>query len=210
MNVISGEVLFTVIVISGVAMLQFYKGRKINLAIIQTLARGFEANLKPVDKLYTWIGGYSGFKASYEVEDKSIKNVELTLTLLPRQSFFWLLFSFLFLKGDRLYIVLKPKSKIERDVHIIRKFFYNFGLRIKERKYLKKESNHKRFYFLYEDKKDIEHLLNILENSIELNRIRHIALVKETNIFFCLIKPDINKTPEELKRLIENFSKLIV
>lgn len=210
MNGISGEVLFIIILISGVAMLQFYKGRKINLAIMQTLARGFEANLKPVDKLYTWIGGYSGFKANYEVKGKNIKNIELTLTLLPRQSFFWLPFSFLFLKGDRLYIVLKPEFKINRDIHIIRKFFYNFGVRIKEKKYLQKESNHKRFYFLYEDKKDIENLLNILENSIELNRIRHIALVKETNVIFCFIKPDINKTPEELKRLIENFSNLIV
>ena len=33
------------------------------------------------DWLYTWIGGYPGFKAVYDVDEKSIKKVEMTLTL---------------------------------------------------------------------------------------------------------------------------------
>ncbi|MGC8765464.1 MAG: hypothetical protein ACP5QT_06230 [Brevinematia bacterium] len=204
---ISGDLILLIIVISGVAMLQFYRGRKINLAIMKSLANGFEKSLDIKDKLYTWIGGYSGFKADYEMKDKTIRKIELTLTLLPRQSFFWLPFSFLLRRGDRLYIVIKPEIKMIRDVHIIKRFFYPFGAGIKERKALKKDSYERKFYSLYEEEEDVKNLMKIVESSIDVKRLRHIAIVKETNVLYCLIKPDPLKTPAELKKLVENFKE---
>jgi len=206
---ISGEVLFVVIVLSGVAMLQFYKGRKINLALMQAYAKGFESKLKIKNQLYTWIGGYAGFKAEYDIMDKFLNKIEITLTLLSRQSFFWFPVSYAITKGDRLYIIIRPKFKIQRDAHIVKKFYYLFGAGIKEKLKRKefKEFNFRKFYYLCEDEGDINSLLEIVKNSIEIERLRHIAFVKETNILYCLIKPDPNKTPSEIEKLLESFSR---
>ena len=211
MQDISGNWILVLVVLAGVAVLQFYQGRRLNIALIKHYVHGFESNLTIRDQLYTWIGGYSGFKADYEVNEKSIKKVEMTLTLLARQSLFWLPFSYPVKRGDRLYIVLRPSFKVHADAHIIRNFYYLFGPAIREAKDLTKGKaefpDAKGFYTLYEEEGDVAKLRKLVEASMDPKRLRHIAVVKETNVLFCLIKPDPFKTPDELKRLVENFPK---
>jgi len=211
MSGISGNWVMVLVVLAGVATLQFYQGRRLNIALIKHYVHGFESVLTIRDQLYTWIGGYSGFKVSYDVDEKSIKKVEMTLTMLSRQSIFWLPLSYPVKRGDRLYIVLRPTFKIHADAHIIRNFYYLFGPGITERKELTKAKTEfegaKGFYTLYKQEGDIDRLKRLVEASMDPKRLRHIAVVKETNVLFCLIKPDPMKTPEELRRLVENFPK---
>jgi hypothetical protein len=208
---INGNLILILVVLAGVAVLQFYQGRRLNIALIKHYVHAFESSLAIHDQLYTWIGGYSGFKVVYDVDEKSIKKVEMTLTLLARQSLFWLPFSYPVKKGDRLYIVLRPSFKVRADAHIVRNFYYLFGPAIREIKDLTKGkvefSDAKGFYTLYEKEGDITKLMKLVEASMDPKRLRHIAVVKETNVLFCLIKPDPIKTPDELKRFVENFPK---
>jgi hypothetical protein len=211
MQGISGDWVLVLVVLAGVAVLQFYQGRRLNIALIKHYVHSFESVLTIRDQLYTWIGGYSGFKVVYDVDEKSIKKVEMTLTLLSRQSLFWLPFSYPVKKGDRLYIVLRPSFKVRADAHIVRNFYYLFGPGITEIKDLTRGkaefAGAKGFYTLYEQEGDIAKLKKLVEASMDPKRLRHIAVVKKTNVLFCLIKPDPLKTPDELKRLVENFPK---
>ncbi|HQP00076.1 MAG TPA: hypothetical protein PL042_05635, partial [Caldisericia bacterium] len=85
-----GEIILIILIIGGVVSLQFFQGRKLNITLMRYYIRGFENNLKPKDQLYTWIGGYVGFKVQYEIDDEFIKQIEMSLTLLPRQSLLYL------------------------------------------------------------------------------------------------------------------------
>lgn len=211
MSGINGNWIMVLVVFAGVATLQFYQGRRLNIALIKHYVSGFEGVLAIRDQLYTWIGGYSGFKVTYDVDEKSIKKVELTLTCLSRQSIFWLPISYPVKRGDRLYIVLRPTFKVRADAHIIRNFYYLFGPDIAERRQLTKAKTEfdsaKGFYSLSEQEGDMDRLKRLVEASMDPKRLRHIAVVKETNVLFCLMKPDPMKTPQELKRLVENFPK---
>ena len=202
-----------IVILAGIASLQFMKGRKLNVALMKVLSNGFEKKLKIKDQLYTWIGGYIGFKANYDLSDKYIKKVEMTLTLLPRQSLFYLPISILVKRGDRLFIVLRPRFTIKNDAHIIRNFYYLFGPEIKEIHELKKGiielENTKGFYSLFEEKETLEKLRKLTQEVFsDTKRVRHIALVKSTNVLFCLVKPDPYKTPDEIRKLVEKFPKI--
>lgn len=206
----SGNVIFIIIILAGISVLQFQKGRRINLTLMKLYVEGFEKKLKIKDQNYTWIGGYAGFKADYDLSDNYIKRVELTLTLLPRQSLFYLPISFLVKRGDRLFIVIRPRFRIKSDAHIIKSFYYLFGPEISEINELNRGNieldNNKGFYSLYEDEATLEKLRKFTQDVFsDIERVRHIALVKETNILFCLIRPDPNKTTEELRKLVEKL-----
>jgi len=209
---VSSNLLVLLFGLGGIASLQFYKGRRINTDIMIHYIRKFEENLKLRDKNYTYLGGYVGFKAKYDLADKNIKEMNLVLTLIPRQSLFWLPISYPVKRGDRLYIMLYPKFRIRRDAHIVQNFYYLFGPNISERNELTKEnatlSNYKNFYTLYKNKEDYERLKKLVEETFDPKRVRHIALNRENNSLFVLLKPDLNKTPTELKKLIENFPKI--
>jgi hypothetical protein len=210
---ISGNLLFIIVVLAGISVLQFQKGRRLNLMLMKAFVEGFEKKLKLRDKNYTWIGGSAGFKADYDLSDNYVKKVELTLTLIPRQSLFYLPISFLVKRGDRLFIVLRPRFTIKNDAHIIRNFYYLFGPEIKEIHELKKGiielENTKGFYTLFEEEETLEKLRKLTQEVFsDIKRVRHIALVKSTNVLFCLIKPDPYKTPDEIRKLVEKFPKI--
>lgn len=209
---VSGSVLSIIVILAGVAVLQFFQGRKINVGLMRLFIQGFEKKLKIKDQLYTLIGEYSGFRVNYDLSDKYINNVEMSLTLLPRQSLFYLPFSFMFKRGDRLFIVLRPKFKVRNDAHIIQNFYYLFGPDIQEKGDLEKGKvsfeKKEGFYSLTNDKYTLDKLKKLAESSLDVRRLRHICVVKRTNVLFCLIRPDPSKTPDEVKKLVENFPKI--
>ncbi len=207
------QIIVILVVIGGIITLQFFQGRKINLLLMKKYVQGFEKNLNIKDKTYVWIGGYTGFRAHYELNDSSIKKLELTLTLLPRQSLLYLPISLITRKHDRLYIVLRSKVKINTDVHIIKKHYYFLGPDIDEAKELEKGEvvlGDSKFITMYRKLKDLDKLMELTKKTFNPNRLRHIALVKSTNVLFALIKPDPNETPMEVKKLVENFKTTVI
>lgn len=111
------ELIFLLILLSAIAMYQFFKGRKLNLGIMSRVSKDLEEALKPLDKEYTWLGGYVGFKAKYKLKNA---DVEATLTLLPRHALLYSPISLLVNKADRLYIVVRGRIDLA-ELHIFGK-----------------------------------------------------------------------------------------
>ncbi len=111
------ELLSLILLLSAVAMYQFFRGRKLNLMMMSKVSKGLETALKPTDKEYAWLGGYVGFRANYSLEHGE---VEATLTLLPRQALLYLPVSLLVNRSDRLYLVFRGRIALE-EIHIFGK-----------------------------------------------------------------------------------------
>jgi hypothetical protein len=209
---VQSNIIIIIVVLAGIAVLQFQKGRKLNVALMKTYIRGFEDKLKLVDKTYVYLGGYLGFKAEYDLQNKLSKRIEMTLTLIPRQSVFYLPITFLTRKTDRLYIVIRPDFKIHIDAHIVKKHFYLLGLDIDEEPELEKKDLTLKgvgFVTLYRRKGDVDKLREFVNKCIPSERLFHIALVNKTNVFYCLMRPDPLKTPEEIRKLVDYLPKVI-
>ncbi|MDI6861625.1 MAG: hypothetical protein QMD25_06465 [Caldisericia bacterium] len=206
------QIILLMLILGGIASLQFFKGRKVNTLMMIKYIRDFEESLKPKDKLYTYIGGYIGFKANYDINENFIKKIELTLTLLPRQSLLYLPISYLTRKHDRLYVVIRLNEKFGYDSHIIKKRFYFPGPIIDNIETFRKEDivlNGKEFYALYKNRSDLERLMKLVENSISIEDLRHIAYTRETNVLFLLLKPNLEKTAKDLKNLTKELTNLL-
>ncbi len=207
-----GQLILLLLIVGGITSLQFFKGRKLNTLMMVKYIRDFEENLKPKDKLYTYIGGYIGFKANYDLKDNFIKKFELTLTLLPRHSLLYLPISYLTRKHDRLYVILRLNEKFGYDAHIIKKHFYFPGPMIDNIETFKKEKivlDGKDFNVLYKNKSDLDRLIELAKNSVGFNNLRHICYTRDTNVLFLLLKPDLYNTAKDLKKLVKNLSYLL-
>lgn len=110
--------ILVLIVVSLIIIGGFYFGKRRNLSIILDFVKILEETIKPEDKEYTWIGGVAGFKASYR--KKGFKKIEITFTLLPRQSILFLPFSYLFFKGDRIFLIIEPLHGFKEEWHLIK------------------------------------------------------------------------------------------
>jgi hypothetical protein len=110
----AAELILLLLLLSAVARYQFFRGRKLNLMIMKKISGELEDALAPLDKEYTWLGGYVGFKAKYALEKGE---AEVTLTLLPRQALLYLPFSLLINRGDRLYLILRGNIDLE-ETHV--------------------------------------------------------------------------------------------
>lgn len=203
-----GEIILLILVFGGVVSLQFFQGRKLNIILMRYYIKGFEENLKPKDKLYTYIGGYVGFKVQYEIDEELVKQIQMSLTLLPRQSLLYFPISLITRKHDRLYILLRLKQKLGYDAHIIKKNFYFLGPQLDNIETYKKEIvnyDGNKFYIFYKNRDDISNLEKLVKKSMNFHNIRHIGYTRETNVIFLLLKPDPRETPLDLKKLIKNL-----
>ena len=111
--------LFLITILTLLVLAGNFLGRKKNLSIVKSVGNTLEEVLKPNDQDYTWLGGSIGFHANYKCKD--FKNVEATLTLLPRQSPLYYPVSFLVSGFDKLYVTFFLKLKIKSEGHIVNK-----------------------------------------------------------------------------------------
>jgi hypothetical protein len=87
------------------------QGVRVNWQLARRLAGELEAALKPADATYTWIGGAIGFHATYELAPGI--QAKATVTLLPRQSPFYLPVAQLLGRYDRLELSVLGLSHVE-------------------------------------------------------------------------------------------------
>ena len=102
--------LILVLVFTVILLVSFAYGRKRNFGLAVSSAEFFENFFKPKDKTYTWIGGFIGYYATYQLENAS---VQITLTLMPRHSILYLPFSWLLRGGDMVYVVYQPEEDVK-------------------------------------------------------------------------------------------------
>ncbi len=199
--------LFTVIlVLAGIASLQFYRGRKLNLLLMEHYIKVIKGIVKPEDENYVWLGGYIGFRADYKVNRENIKKFEFTLTLLPRQSLLYFPVSLVTSRHDKLYVVIRPFNNIRREAHLIQKGYYRLRPDIENEDLLQKEIvriGSKDYEALYEKKRDIMKLKELVESLSKPGNIKHVALTPKTNVFYVQMKPEPETISEDVKKLVE-------
>lgn len=108
------------VILGLVASLQYWRGRRLNLTLIRELSRQMEEALQPVNKNYTWIGGYVGVVAEYDLKHEVYEKVKGTISLLPHHSLLYFPISLLLGRRDRVYILIYPKRKLKGKANITR------------------------------------------------------------------------------------------
>ncbi len=185
--------LFAILILfAGVATLQFFYGRKLNLLLMKNAVDELEKTIKPKDQLYTWLGGYVGFRAEYRIDDPDVERVEVTLTLLPRQSILYLPVSKLTLGGDRMFFVLRCRHAVKGDVHVVKSGTYRFTSPINgEIEYVREniQINGINFIAYYRRKSDLERLVKLLEG-MPLEGLKHLSVTPSTRVIYAFITPE--------------------
>ncbi len=198
--------LFPVIVIlAGVVTIQFFYGRKLNLALMRNVIVTLEEIIRPKDQLYTWLGGYIGFKAEYDVDDTAVEKIEATLTLLPRHSILYLPVSKITLKDDRLFIVFRSRYPIRGDVHIIRRGLYKFGKGIDNpMEYFDDRIalNGLEYDVFFKKKEDKDKLIKLI-SGLPVEKIKHISITPSTRVIYAFITPEKRVIQEIIPRMFK-------
>ncbi|WP_297499512.1 hypothetical protein [Thermococcus sp.] len=203
---ISSELLLVLMVLAGAASYQFYKGRKLNLQLMEFYLRKIEGIVKPEDKDYVWLGGYIGFRASYKISRDNLKKFEYTLTLLPRHSLLYFPIALLTSRHDKLYIVVRPFAQIKREAHLIQKGYYRLKPDIENEPLLQREEvevGGKKYEALFEKRRDLDRLKSLLESLPKPHNVKHIALTPKTNVFYILMKPEPDTIEESVKKIVK-------
>ncbi len=202
------DLFIILVVLSMVAVAQFYRGRKVNLKLIEFTARRLEELYKPVDKNYWWIGVYVGFRALYKLLKGVLDRVEVTFILLPRHSIFYFPISLLTTRFDRIFLVYWYNRKIPREAHLVQKGYYRRGVkRVIDMKGLRMDKRvirGKEYYAIYNDHTLIMRLVDFLKNVEKIDLVKHIAFVPKNNTLYVAAKYD----PEYLDDLVEKTLKL--
>jgi len=205
---ITSTVFFALMVVAALTSIQFYKGRKLNLQLMQHYLRSVEEVVKPEDRDYVWLGGYIGFRASYKVNRDNIRKFEYTLTLLPRHSLLYFPIALLTSRHDKIYFVIRPFAEIKREAHLIQKGYYRLKPNIENEELLQRETIEiagKEYEALYEKKRDVIKLKELVESLSKPHNVKHVSLTPKTNVFYVLMKPEpdtIGKDVEKLLRFV--------
>ncbi|HIH72894.1 MAG: hypothetical protein PWP49_1318 [Thermococcaceae archaeon] len=209
---VTPEMLFLIMVLGAAATLQFYKGRKLNLGIMDYYLRTIEKVVKPKDKNYVWLGGYVGFRAFYKVNEGNIDKFEYTLTLLPRQSIFYFPISKLINRHDKIYFVIKPYATIKREAHLIQKGYYRFRPNIEDEELLQREIvevNGIQYEALFEKKRDVELLKEFLQGFSKVENVKHVSLTPKTNVLYVFMKPEIDTIEQDVRHIVRFVNESI-
>jgi len=188
------------IALAIVTTAQYFLGRRKNLILMREYADAIEHALKPIDKTYTWVGGYIGFKAEYKVKQEVVKTVKATLHLKPRLSLFYYPIAKLTMRHDKLYVVMETSKDIASEAHLIQKGMYRMippGIEHVE-KFHKKDVKlgDRDFEMLYQDGKGERQLLPWAQSlKVDFKRIKHLSFTSSTNVIYAFIEPSSDLIP---------------
>ncbi len=114
---------YLLIAVTILLSLGFTWGRRRNKRILHGSFDALSDVLKPRDQQYTNIGGETGYHANFiPGAARTVRRVDATMTLLPRQSWLYMPFSLLIRRFDRLFLVFhmnKRGKKILKEGHLI-------------------------------------------------------------------------------------------
>ncbi len=206
----TADLLLAVLVLAGILVLQFYRGRKINLALQEKVIRELEEVFRPVDKIYQVIGIYVGFRGVLKLDDPSIERVEVTTILMPRHSLLYYPISLLTVRMDKVMIHLVPRGRVPGEAHVVRKGYYRLGAsRVIEGSELMEsweEVIGGRRFEVFDASNLSGRLLQAVRSLPDPGTVNHLALVPANNtIFFAFrLRPDsLRANLEALRSLAE-------
>jgi len=190
----------TLLVILGLAAsLQYWRGRRLNLTLIRELSRQMEEALQPVNKNYTWIGGYVGVVTEYDLKHEIYEKVKGTISLLPHHSLLYFPISLLLGRRDRVYILIYPKRKLKGKAHIaIGKIKDISKVSFKDEIELKGVVVERR----YDSKEEIDFLTKIMSQLEDPSSVELLAANVEENAYYARLRIGRGDISELLRRFI--------
>lgn len=190
----------TLLVILGLAAsLQYWRGRRLNLTLIRELSRQMEEALQPTDKNYTWIGGYVGVVAEYDLKHEIYEKVKGTISLLPHHSLLYFPISLLLGRRDRVYLLIYPKRKLKGKAHIaIGKIKDISKVSFKDEIELKGVVVERR----YDSKEEIDFLTKIMSQLEDPSSVELLAANVEENAYYARLRIGRGDISELLRRFI--------
>jgi len=190
----------TLLVILGLAAsLQYWRGRRLNLTLIRELSRQMEESLQPTDKNYTWIGGYVGIVAEYDLKHEIYEKVKGTISLLPHHSLLYFPISLLLGRRDRVYLLIYPKRKLKGKAHIaIVKIKDISKVSFKDEIELKGVVVERR----YDSKEEIDFLTKIMSQLEDPSSVELLAANVEENAYYARLRIGRGDISELLRRFI--------
>jgi len=197
------EMIVALIVLAGAAVLQFFRGRNLNLQLLQFYMSESVNTLKPKDRNFVWLGGYIGCRAEFDMEDYRL---EYTITMLPRHSLLYFPISLLTSRHDKLYLVFRLK-RVQGEAHLIRKGYYRLRPKIENEIALRKERvmvGRYEYEALYDRKESLELLLKLINGFSRPDNIKHLSLTPSTKVLYVLMKPEVETFRKDLE-YINNF-----
>ncbi len=197
--------LIAVFALAGATTYQFFRGRRTNLELMRDYVREIEDTLKPIDKLYTLTGLYSGFKSEFKVDSKKVDKVEISLALMPRESLLYYPISLLTLKHDRMYVVFRLLKKPRKEIHLVQPKTLSYNAKdLKD--VLKREVKVNGTTYLTNVPDD--ETLNFLKPILVNEKVLHVSLVPQTSVLYVFMKPQRGLVREVLKRSLEFIESL--
>ncbi|TVR73804.1 MAG: hypothetical protein EA427_01845 [Spirochaetaceae bacterium] len=197
-NIAQQPVFYLFIALTILLTLGYNWGKRRNRKILTAAFDAITEVLRPKDQTFTNIGGLTGYHANF-IPDRNryIKQVDATLTMLPRQSWLWLPFSRMIRRFDRLFLSFHLSRRAAgtlREGHLIEKFYSTFmGSKIENADSLQKETfqwGSKTFFLYYKNEKvkaEMERFREML--GPVPGPLRHVALVPKRDRLFVFLIP---------------------
>ncbi len=175
--------LFTLVVLaSGVSVLQYFRGRRINLHLVRYTSRVLEEVIKPRDKTYQIVGLYVGYHAVLWIGYKSLSRLEATVLLLPRYSAFYYPLSRLTSRFDRVYLRYWYNTYLGGEAHLVKDGAYRRSLvrvirGFEEMTVKRLEVGGEGYTLAYRDENSAEKLLELAKTLSRVADVKHLAVV---------------------------------
>lgn len=198
------DIIIISIVLAGLAMVQFFKGRKINLNLMYFSMKKAEEALHPIDKNYTLVGIYTGYSAKYILKG-AVEEAELVVLLMPRQALLYYPIALITSRFDRFYLRLAYRGRVRAEAHVIKSGYYRLGLKrtIKGYERMGKEEveiDGTKYHVLYTSKDAALRLIEWVKRQDKPTLINHVALVPANNSLYLAAKLDV----DHYKGLVES------
>jgi len=177
-----------ILLLGLLASLQYWRGRRLNLTLIRGLARQMEEVLSPAGKEYTWIGGYAGVIARYDLGNERYPEIKATISLLPHHSLLYLPVSILLGRRDRVYLLIYSRKKLDGKAHVKpgkkTKPPHNISCLHHDQATIKGEVV-QRYYDSEEEANSLTSILSCLKSP---SSVEHLAANVEENAYYASVK----------------------
>ncbi len=209
--------IFIIMILAAVASMQFYRGRKRNIALMEKSIKVITKITDPKEKNFTWLGGYVGYRAYFKVQKDNIEEFDFTVTLVPRQSAFYYPVAKMTTRHDRIYIVIYPYTKIRREAHLIQEGYYHLAPRIenepilrKDEVYVERKNERIKFKALFERREDLDKLRKLVSSLSNPRDVKHVSLTPSTNVVYVFMKLNVDTLEEDVNRIVKFVNEEIV
>ncbi len=195
-----------IVLLAGIASVGFFWGRKKNLSLAREIGKITEEFLRPVGQNYIWIGGEIGYKASYVIKKSFAKKCRTMLTLLPRQSPFWIPISLLLARYDRFFMSYILEKNLSCEFYLRKKGTWGYdkeryGNSFKKEKVILNNAT----YILYK-KGDCSKTHKKIVGLLKLNRsIKSCRLYNDGRK--TIIEATVTPRTDTLEQFIKDFSE---